>query len=41
MNTLIIILTSIVSITGIVIAINTIIDTRKKYFQDYVTRKKK
>lgn len=40
MNTIIIILTSTVSIIGIVISLKTIIDTRKKYFKDYVQRKR-
>jgi len=40
MNTLIIALTTLVSIIGIIISLKTIIDTRKKYYQNYVQRKK-
>jgi len=40
MNTLIIIITAIVSILGSALAINTIINTRKKYYKDYLNRKK-
>lgn len=40
MNALIIILTVIVSILGIIISIHTIIDTRRKYYNDYKKRKR-
>jgi hypothetical protein len=40
MNTILIIVTSIVSILGLTLSIKTIIDTRKKYYQEYLERKK-
>ncbi|WBX78368.1 hypothetical protein PG911_08920 [Tenacibaculum ovolyticum] len=40
MNTLIIVLTAFVSVIGIVISIKTIIETRKKYYKDYLKRKR-
>lgn len=40
MNTIIIIITSLVVIVGIYLSINTIIDTRKKYYNDYIKRKR-
>lgn len=41
MNNLIIILTVIVSIVGLYIAITTIVDTRRKHYDDYLKRKSK
>lgn len=40
MNNLIIILTSISSFLGLFITIQTLIDTRKKYYQDYIKKKR-
>ena len=40
MNNLIIILTVISSLIGLFISIQTIINTRNKYYKDYVKRKR-
>jgi len=40
MNTIILSLTILVSIAGLYVSINTIIETRKKYYNDYLKRKK-
>jgi len=39
MTTIIIILTVFGAIIGIIVSIKTIIDTRNKYYQDYIKRK--
>lgn len=41
MTILIIIITVIVAILGLLLSINTLIETRKKYYNDYIQRKKK
>jgi hypothetical protein len=40
MNTFIIIATTIVGIIGLYLSINTIIETRNKYYKDYLNRKR-
>ena len=40
MNALILSLTILVSIIGLYVSINTIIETRKKYYNDYLKRKR-
>lgn len=40
MNLLILSITIIVSIVGLFISIQTIIETRKKYYKDYLKRKR-
>jgi archaellum component FlaF (FlaF/FlaG flagellin family) len=40
MNIIIILITVLVSFGGLYISINTIIETRKKYYTDYLKRKK-
>lgn len=40
MNTIIIIVTSLVVVVGIYLSINTIVETRKKYYKDYIKRKR-
>lgn len=40
MNTIILILTILVSLIGLFISIQTISETRKKYYNDYLKRKR-
>lgn len=41
MTTIILLLTIIISIVGLFLATQTIVETRKKYFNEYLERKRK
>ena len=41
MNTAIIIISSVAAIVGICVSIWSIIDTRKRYYEDYMRRKRR
>lgn len=40
MNTLILILTILISFVGVFVSLQTIIETRNKYYKDYLNRKR-